>query len=79
MHQMSEEKSPELKNKSLESEFSINQQILLSKMEEIMWRIIKKTRMCCLEELTGITSSKQTEWLREFGSQPEQRKMRQCV
>jgi hypothetical protein len=32
-----------------------------------------------MEELTGITSSKQREWLREFGSEPEQRKMKQCV
>jgi hypothetical protein len=38
MHQISEEKLPELKTKSLESEFSINQQILPSKMEEIKWR-----------------------------------------
>jgi hypothetical protein len=37
MHQTSEEKLPELKNKSLESEFSIFLQILPSKMEEIMW------------------------------------------
>jgi predicted 3-demethylubiquinone-9 3-methyltransferase (glyoxalase superfamily) len=35
---MSEQKLPELKNKSLETKFGINQQILPSKMEEIMWR-----------------------------------------
>jgi hypothetical protein len=29
--------------------------------------------MCCLEELKGIISSKQAEWLREFGSEPEKR------